>query len=154
MKTIFGIFLLLFSIFLIGCNKQIIETQINQANSSLHIKAGFICGWGTGTDSLDITQTTINYVYYIPSRSQSPKIKKSRAVPESEWSEIQNCVNLDDFSRLHYQSCAICVDGCDEWISIQDDGYFHKITYGKGSEIDTISKLQTKLAQLRTEFSN
>jgi hypothetical protein len=122
-------------------------------NSDLIIKAGFMCGWGSGEDSLEISQTKIKYVYYIPAQSSIPIINKSRSVPESEWTEILNDVNLDYFVKLNYQSCNICVDGCDEWISIQDDKISHNIRFGKGLQIDTINRLQNKLAELRAEFS-
>ena len=144
-----SLFLILTTIFaLSNCKKtELIPT------SNLTIKAGFICGWGLGEDSLIISQTLIKYVYYIPAQSHFPVINKSRSVPESEWTEILNNINLDDFVKLNYQSCNICVDGCDEWISIKDDILSHSIRFDKGLQIDTISKLQAKLAESRSEFS-
>lgn len=143
------ILLMLIAIFVISnCKKSELT-----ATSELTINAGFMCGWGSGEDSLVISQNKISYVYYIPGQSQLPVIRKSRAVSESEWTEILNDVNLDDFDKLSYQSCNICVDGCDEWISIQDDNFSHSIRFGKGLQIDTINKLQTRLAELRAEFS-
>ena len=136
------------TLFLSNCEK----TELTPT-SDLTIKAGFMCGWGSGEDSLVISQTRVTYVYYIPAQSQLPVINKSRPVPESEWTEILNDINLNDFVKLNYQSCNICVDGCDEWISIQDENISHSIRFGKGQQIDTISKLQTKLAELRSEFS-
>jgi hypothetical protein len=117
------------------------------------IKAGFACGWGSGEDSILISRTTIRYVYYIPAKSNDPVINKTRTVSESEWEGILKDFNMDDFVKLDYQSCNICVDGCDEWISIKKDQVSHEIRFSKGLNIDTISKLQTRLAQLRIEFS-
>jgi len=142
-------YLLLITFFvLLGCKK----TELTP-NSDLIIKAGFMCGWGSGEDSLEISQSEIKYVYYIPAQSRVPIINKTRSVSESEWTEILNIVNLDNFVKLNYQSCNICVDGCDEWISIEDDKISHNIRIGKGYQIDTINKLQNKLAELRAEFS-
>ena len=148
MRSSFILLILIFLV-LLGCKKSDLTS-----NSDLIIKAGFMCGWGSGEDSLEISQSKITYVYYIPSQSRVPIINKSRAVTESEWKQILDIVNLDDFIKLNYQSCNICVDGCDEWISIQDDEISHNIRFGKGSQIDTISRLQNKLAELRAEFSN
>jgi hypothetical protein len=64
-----------------------------------------------------------------------------------------NDVNLNDFLKLDYHSCNVCVDGCDEWISLKNSKISHLITFGKGTEIDKISKLQDKLAELRAEFN-
>lgn len=44
------------------------------------------------------------------------------------------------------------MDDCDEWISINDDQISHEIRFAKGFNIDSISKLQNRLAQLRAEF--
>jgi len=131
-----------------GCTKE----DPGQSDD-LIIKAGFQCGWGTGTDSIVITRTTIKYTYYVPRESQQPKISKTRAVPVSEWIEIQSCVNWQAFNKLDYNSCHVCVDGCDEWISLEEGKTFHKITYGKELAIDSIIKLQTKLSGLRKEFT-
>ena len=133
-----------------GCKK----TDSNQTdNSSLIIKAGYVCGWGSGTDSLEITKTAIKYLYFVPSKSSSPQISKTRSVSSNEWTEIQGDVNTDNFLKLNYQTCNVCVDGCDEWILIKNDKVSHKITYTKGQKLDTISKLQDKLTQLRAEFN-
>jgi hypothetical protein len=134
-----------------GCTKS----DFNQTeHSDLIIKAGFICGWGAGEDSIEISKTVIKYFYSIPIKSQQPLINKTRIISNSEWTEILNDVDMDEFLKLNYQSCNICVDGCDEWIYIQKDGVSHKITFGKGQKIDSINKLQTKLSQLRAEFNN
>lgn len=122
-------------------------------DTDLVIKAGFICGWGTGTDSIEITNKTIKYVYYIPSESKNPKIFKTRSVTSSEWAEIINVVNMNDFVKLYYQTCNVCFDGCDEWIFIKSNAISHDIRFTKGLKIDSINKLQTKLEQLRIEFN-
>jgi hypothetical protein len=137
---------------LFGCSKNNSEDAAD--NSGLIIKSGFVCGWGSGTDTIEISKTTIRYVYYIPRLSEKPQISKSRAVSESEWNEIISGVKMDEFTRLTYNTCNVCFDGCDEWILIQQKESSYKITFGKGAEIEPINKLQAKLAQLRKEFNN
>lgn len=131
-----------------GCRKSELKP-----GSELIIKAGFACGWGSGEDSLEISKTTIRYVYYIPAKFREPVINITRPVTDSEWTEVLNDINLDDFVKLNYQSCNICVDGCDEWISIKGDQVSHEIRFAKGLNIDPIGKFQNKLAQLRAEFN-
>ena len=147
MKYTLFFVLILFSVFL-SCKKSELTP-----GSDLIIKAGFACGWGSGEDSLEISKTTIKYVYYIPARSHESIINKTRAVSDSEWTEILNDVNLNDFVKLNYQTCNICFDGCDEWILVQDDKISHNIRFTRGEKIDQINKLQNKLGQLRSEFS-
>jgi hypothetical protein len=132
-----------------GCEK----TEINN-NPELIINAGFVCGWGSGLDSINISRTAIKYRYWIPATTNAPVINKTRSVSESEWKEILAGVDMAEFVKLNYQSCNVCADGCDEWISIRDGKGSNKITFGKGIEIGAISSLQSKLAELRTEFSH
>jgi len=135
---------------MLSCKKTDSE-QIN--NSNLVIKAGFICGWGSGEDTIEISRTSIKYVYYVPAKSQQPQIRKARPVSRTEWSEILNDVDINNFVNLNYQTCNVCADGCDEWIFIQKDNLSHGIRFGKEATIDAISKLQIKLGQLRAEFN-
>lgn len=143
---------ILFSIFcLSSCNKSE-EFDSNQENSSLVIKAGFACGWGAGEDSLIISSTRIKYVYSIPAKSRVPQINETRSTTSTDWKNITNAINLNKFLNLHYNSCNICVDGCDEWISIKNDSISHQITFGLGLNIDSIKPLQDLLAKFRSEF--
>jgi hypothetical protein len=134
-----------------GCEKQE-KSNDNKDESPLKIRAGFMCGWGTGLDSLYISNTVIRYVYSVPGQSNIPKINKTRATTDAEWVNIINSLDLDNFVKLNYNSCGICVDGCDEWIKIQDDKISHQIRFGLGAKIDSISDLQKLLAQYRSEF--
>ena len=148
------IFFLIIPVALLSCIKTDLNIGSHKSTSSgLTVKAGFVCGWGSGTDSLEISSSEIKYSYYVPSSSSGAVIKKSRSVSETEWTEILTAVNKTEFARLDYQTCNVCVDGCDEWISVEQDTFSHKITFGKGFAIESISNLQSKLASLRAEFN-
>jgi hypothetical protein len=145
-----SIAILLLTGLLFSCHKN----EPDQTNNpGLVIKAGFECGWGSGTDSIYISRAGIKYAYYIPARSQQPQINETRSISAGEWTEIESDADLKGFIRLQYQSCNICFDGCDEWIFIRNGDISHKITFGKGRKIDSISSLQTKLAEIRAEFN-
>jgi len=151
LRLLICLLILVFAVLPDSCK---VEREDRPDMAGLVIQSGFICGWGSGTDSIQITRDKIRYVYYIPRKSSLPQITKERAVPESEWNEIVKCVNIDQFTKLNYNSCNVCFDGCDEWISLQNKTISHRISYSKGAQIDTISTLQNKLARLRTEFGN
>jgi hypothetical protein len=123
------------------------------SNSEMKINAGFVCGWGSGMDSINISRDSVVYRYWVPAKSPDPVISKTRPVTESEWKVISDNINLTEFLNLDYQSCNVCVDGCDEWISIQSENISHKITFDKGLEIKDIGKLQATIAALRAEFA-
>jgi hypothetical protein len=145
LKTAIILLVVLFSLFA-GCKKD-------EDTRGLTIRAGFACGWGTGEDSLEISRSAIKYVYYVPSKSSSALIRTTRSVTASEWNEITEIVNMDSFATLNFNTCNICVDGCDEWIYINNGRISHSIRFTKGQEIATITELQKKLAELRAEFN-
>ncbi len=154
MKTSSLVVLIVFLTF-VSCGKTVVKSDFQQSsNSNLVIKAGFTCGWGSGDESIEISKTSIKYIYSVPAKSQQPLINKTRSVPNSEWSEILNDVNIDTFFKLNYQTCNVCFDGCDEWIIIISNNISHEIRFTKGLKIDSISKIQNKLSQLRKEFNN
>ena len=133
-----------------GCD--LVERNL-PANSDLIIQNGYVCGWGAGTDSLIITKNEIRYMFYTPRLSLEPQILKSRSIPETEWNEIVHSFKVTEFEKLNNNTCNVCFDGCDEWIAVQNGQSSHKITFGKGMKIDTISQLQLKISALRTEFN-
>lgn len=143
--------IILFSSCLIDCDNKEDNPEI-QLNSSLVIKAGFICGWGSGEDSLIITSTMIKYTYTVPAKSHIPEINQSRPTSPDEWDDILNSINIRNFLNLNYNTCNVCVDGCDEWISVKNNSISHQIRFGMGNIIDSIKPLQDILSQLRSEF--
>jgi hypothetical protein len=143
--------IILFSFCLMTCNKTE-DIPTLKEDTSLVIKAGFACGWGSGEDSLIISSTMIKYVYSVPAQSQIPVINKARNTTTTEWNNILNSINFNNFLNLNYNTCNICVDGCDEWISIKNNSISHQIRFGLGFKIDSIKTLQDILSQLRSEF--
>ena len=145
-----SIICIFFAILCCSCKNEI-HNQIN--NSILFIQSGSVCGRGSGTDSLKITKSEILYSYYIPRLSDKPQILKKRGISKEEWNQIINCFNPIEFSKLNFNSCNVCFDGCDEWILILNELNLHKITFAKGMKIDNLSQLQLKLSALRAEFN-
>jgi hypothetical protein len=142
---------ILLSVCLISCHKPD-NISLNKENSSMVIKAGFSCGWGSGEDSLIISSKTIKYVYSVPAKSHDPEINQTRFTTTTDWQNITNAININNFLKLNYNTCNICVDGCDEWIYIKNDSVSHQIRFGLGLKIESIKPLQDILSQLRSEF--
>jgi hypothetical protein len=87
--------IILFSFCLITCNKKEDNPKIKE-DTSLVIKAGFICGWGSGQDSLIISGTMIKYFYSVPANTQIPEVNKARpTTPGSLLRIIQYFIRSD-----------------------------------------------------------
>ena len=47
-----------------------------------------------------------------------------------EWFELNRQLNLIEFAKIDLNSCNVCVDGCDSWVSIRNGSFYHKIRFG------------------------
>jgi hypothetical protein len=142
--------ILLSLIVLFSCEKA--GHEIVKADGDVILEAGYACGWGAGEDSLVITQTQVKYLYYVPQKSSHAVIETTRAITSSELTEIKNAIDMPTFNNLDFNTCNICFDGCDEWITLYEGDVSHKIRYSYGQQIESIAKLQGIIARIKAEF--
>jgi hypothetical protein len=146
------IFLSLTFITITGCFK--FNDNPNVDPGPIKLSAGFACGWGSGEDSLVIYTSAIKYMYWVPAQSREPKINMTKEISGATLDSILRTIDYAAFQKLNYNTCNICVDGCDEWITVYKGSESHRIRYSKGLKISSISALQDKLAEIRKEFGN
>ena len=129
-------------ILFISCDKE--KRDIRNSTDNLSITYGNVCGW-CGFDSLTVTQdmTTISGMNYC----NNTEFHDSMATPESTWSGLKSTVDLQQFKAIDLYTCYVCVDGCDTWITIKSDTYFHKIRYGF-DDLDKLKSIQALIDQL------
>lgn len=96
-------------------------------SQSLIIMTGKACGWCAGADSLMITNHKIRYgfsgVCGKPNKSITEKTQPK------EWRELRASLNWDEFKNVNVNTCALCADGCDTWIRIQNGADSHYIRF-------------------------
>ncbi len=144
-----GIFL--FCLLFVSCQKPFQGHSLNEDH--LRITLNKACGWCAPGDSLILTKPTTTYVYYPSSCSkEGPHITK--ATGTADWHELLNLLDLKKFNAINLNTCNICVDGCDEWITIQQKGSSHTIRYGSADakELKEIKPFIDKLHQLRQDL--
>jgi hypothetical protein len=134
------------------CNRQEPAAVVN--DSAMKITAGYVCGWGSGEDSLVITSDKISYRFFVPASSSKPSVSQLRLLTTAEQEAIRNAVDFKTFSELEYNTCNVCVDGCDEWIIIKYLQTTHEIRFSKGQQINSVSALQAILLNFRKEFNS
>jgi hypothetical protein len=134
-----------FLLWAISCNKD-------KEASGLTIVAGSVCGWCGGTDSVIISENRLNYRNMNPcdhhAYSQVSHLEKS------EWDMLTGMIDLDEFKSISLNSCNICFDGCDKWITIANGSYSHTIRFGNQDSVavQSIRPLVDKLDSLRETF--
>jgi len=116
------------------------------------IKTGRECGWCGGNDSLVITKFASSYKFRSPC-DQPPDKDKNGKTNRAEWNELLAALKWDDFKNVNVNTCALCVDGCDTWIYIENNQETHQIRFTDGSpEIEPIRTFVEKLKALHEEF--
>ncbi len=130
-----------FIVFVLFVFNGCVENELaNQDN--IVIQYGTECGWCAGTEYITLTGQTVTYERIVPCGEEKGTTKKSRELIAIEWERILSLFDFQQFKKLKYNTCNICVDGCDEIIKLSVNGESHEIRYSPGSEISGIIDFQ------------
>jgi hypothetical protein len=136
---------MLFLLWAISCNKD-------KETSGLTIVGGSVCGWCAGTDSMIISEYRLNYrnMHSCDHHAYS----KVSHVEKSEWDKLTGIIDFDEFNNIHLNTCNVCADGCDKWITIRNGSYSHTIRFGyqDSAAVQPIKPLVDKLDSLREVY--
>jgi hypothetical protein len=129
----------------ISCDKD-------KETSGLTIVGGSVCGWCAGKDSVILSEYDIQYRNM--KSCDRHAYSKITDMDKAEWDKITRMINYEKFSDIHLNSCNICVDGCDNWITIRNESYSHTIRYGYGDSavLQAIRPLIEKIDSIRQDF--
>lgn len=127
--------------------------DLNYEEKGLIIKMSFACGWCGGADSLIITQDVTIYNYKDPCGDNDLSDKTN--TKSEDWKELNELLNFDEFEAITVNSCDVCFDGCDTWISVKSDDYNHEIRFGHNDSvvIGTILPFIQKIGDIRSRFT-
>lgn len=134
-------------ILFVSCRKE-------EENKRLEITIGTVCGWCMGEDSLVIDKDNIRYDYNGRYCSSSNEVRIDTLTDKKEWNGLVAKLDLSEFKKVNVNSCDVCVDGCDTWITIHQGGYCHHIKFGMGDSaaISKIKPFINKLDSIRSRF--
>jgi hypothetical protein len=103
-------------------------------------------------DSVIINENLINYRNMNPCGHNA--YSRVSLMEKSEWDKITGLIDLDTFNSIHLNSCNVCVDGCDTWLTISNGSYSHTVRFGYGDSaaVLPIKPLVDKLDSLREAY--
>lgn len=131
----------------VGCEENEIPEQEN-----IKIEFGSVCGWCAGEEFISVTNSGIEYIRSIPCGEEKGITKKEKEINPEEWDEILSSFDYSLFSTLNYNSCNVCVDGCDEIIKITKDDILHEIRYSYPDEVNETKDLRQLLNKIMEEM--
>lgn len=151
LKQIVSTMKIIVAIFVLFC---FLGSSCEDDKNSPHIiiKTGKECGWCGGADSLVVT--SIKSIYEFRSSCDETKNKQLEERTErEEWKDLISSLNWNEFKKINVNTCALCADGCDTWISIQNGLQTHEIRFTDNApEIEPIKTFVEKLKVLHEEF--
>lgn len=141
---------LILSILIILCFGAACEDDTNDSRK-LIIMTGKLCGWCSGIDSLAIS--SLKSVYEFTGACGEPNKSIIESTRVERWRDLRTSLNWNDFKKVNVNTCALCADGCDTWIRIQNGAESHYIRFTESSpETEPISIFVEKLKVLHEEF--
>ncbi len=139
---------LLLAFVMVACEKSDVEK-----NDGIQITIGSVCGWCVSSDSMVITSTKMAYTTYSPCDTTNEK--KQYETNAKDWKELTNLLDYEEFEKIDINTCYVCADGCDTWITVKNGESSHSIRFGYPDSltIQPIIPFINKLDSLRTVLS-
>jgi hypothetical protein len=138
-------------IILSSCNSN--KNELDLKTTNLKISYCSICGWCAGSDSLLLTQDSTYYLKNKPCKELTNK--KDTLSTKKDWEELISLLDTEEFNKIDLNTCYVCADGCDSWITVNDGFSTHTIRYGDADSaaIVTIRPFVDKLAEIKAKIN-
>lgn len=152
MKKSMWIIIIIITCSVFASCERVAQEDPEKDNYRIEIVMGTLCGWGAGGDSLVITKEITSYAFYAPSDDRD--FKTIDVTAEKEWNQLLTLLDFEEFQKININTCNVCVDGCDQWISVRTDSLYHHIRYGLGdtAAIKPILPFALKLDSIRKYY--
>ena len=135
-----------------SCTYDSLDNKIN--NSDVMIKTGTVCGWCTLNDTLTITGNSVRYVNYANCSTNKPSIEKSGQITKIELDALLAKLDFAELKKLDLNTCNVCADGCDDWISYRKGTEMHSIRFTRNDpKLQFIQTFIEQLYAIKSEYS-
>ena len=135
-----------------SCTYDSLDNKIN--NSDVMIKTGTVCGWCTLNDTLTIIGNSVRYVNYANCSTNKPSIEKSGQITKIELDALLAKLDFAELTKLDLNTCNVCVDGCDDWISFKKGTETHYIRFTRNDpKLQAIQTFIEQLYAIKSEYS-
>jgi hypothetical protein len=146
------LFVAAFIVFGLSCTYHFIEG--NETGANVVIKTGTVCGWCSQNDTLTISDTRVKYVDYKNCSTTNPTVNKSGQLTTAELTELLGKLDFDELKKLELNSCNVCFDGCDDWISYKSGSQTHTIRFSRNdSKLLPIKAFVDQLNAIKARYS-
>lgn len=121
--------------------------------SGVVIKTGTICGWCSKNDTLTIKGNSIRYANYT-NCSNKTSVVKSGELKSGELDALLAKLNVAELKKLDLNTCNVCLDGCDDWISFDNGTDSHYIRFSANDpKLQPIQAFVDQLNLIKSQYS-
>jgi len=115
-------------VLLTACDKdQTVCKEPPSTDDAIIFKSGVICGWCAANDTVVIAKNSASVKAVRQCDSLAFYTLEN---DDSYYQPLISKLSLQEFLSIQLNSCEVCADGCDHWISIQNNDTTHLIRYG------------------------
>lgn len=148
-------FLVFAAIMAFGFSCTYTFTEEKVADANFVIKTGTECGWCSQNDTLTISDTRVKYVDYKKCSTTNPTVSKSGELTTAELNELLGKLDFDELKKLDLNSCNVCADGCDDWISYKSGSQTHTIRFSRNDpKLAPIKAFVDQLNVIKSRYSS
>jgi len=143
--------ILAFLVICFSCTEQTID---DNSYSDIIIKTGTVCGWCTVNDTLTISGKNLRFVNYSNCSTTKASIEKNGELTNSELEKLVKLLDFEELKKLDMNSCNVCFDGCDDWITYSNGSDLHTIRYSRNDpKLKNIQAFVDELMRYKAKYS-
>ncbi len=122
-------------------------------SSDFVIKTGTVCGWCAQNDTLTIDGKDVRYVNFTQCSTTNPSVSKTGRLETAALELLLSTLDYPEFKKLDLNSCNVCVDGCDDWISIKNGAETHTIRFDLNDpKLQSVKSFVDQLNAIKTMY--
>jgi hypothetical protein len=92
-------------------------------------------------------------VNFIQCNTTNPSVKKTGEIDQESLNQLKASLDFAEFKKLDMNSCNVCVDGCDDWITIKNGVESHTIRFSRNDpKLQPIKAFVESLSSLKEKY--
>ncbi len=153
MKSICFLTIVVAVLSLNSCQKnQASKEQSLKNNTQWTFSSGTICGWCAANDTLEIS--TSHSTLVARRDCQSTVVDTMAKTQQQQYQNLLSHLHEQQFKAINLNTCNVCADGCDFWVTIQNGLSSHTIRFGPqdSAQVATVLPLLNELKKIQADL--
>lgn len=142
MKQLLNLSIIVFVLFVSAC-----ANFKKRSNNDMVVHFNGACGWCAGSDSMYLNKSVETYSK--PPVCNFKGVAYEYPAAPKNWEALVETFDMSKFKQIEMNTCAVCVDGCDDWVTVRQGNDVHTIRYSD-IEHEALLPIKPFLEKLRS----